>query len=222
MDLNEIVDIANGKKYDREKVSSRRVNGDSLNEYVNASSLENLDEMVFGGIQGTGAKQYSAEDELKLLKTGINEKNASASRLPDFIKNDILENPLIMESVDPQMDDFTANLEKSLPGIQHSLGILEKLDKKDNENTQKRVMESKSAKTTESVGIDYGYIKYIVEQVINEKLSNMDSLLTESVRNTGPGLKVMNLGKKFLFLDDEDNIYECQMVYKGKNKKRKK
>lgn len=222
MDLNQIVDIANGKKYDRDNVRSRAVDSNSLNEYVGSSSLEQLDEMVFGDAKPVVSSTYSAEEELKRLKSGINEENASASRLPDFIKKDILDNPLIMESVDPQMDDFTANLEKNLPGIQRSLGILDKLDKKDVEKTQKRIVEQKTAESKMGGGVDYNYIKYLIEQALDEKLSGMKSMLTESVSASNPGLKVMNLGKNFLFLDDEDNIYECQMVYKGKNKRRKK
>jgi len=48
-------------------------------------------------------------------------------------------------------------------------------------------------------------------------------MLNESTGHGTPSLSVMNIrNDKFLFLDSDDNIFECQMVYKGKNKAKRK
>ena len=48
-------------------------------------------------------------------------------------------------------------------------------------------------------------------ELLDEGISHND--------NTG-NLKAMKMSDKFLFLDDNNNIYECQMKYLGKNKKK--
>lgn len=116
------------------------------------------------------------------------------------------------------MNAFTEQLSQKLPGIQKSMGILEHLNNLDEQKKKEQINETISA----SGQIDYGMIKMIIENVIDEKLGNLTNVLNESVQRNSPGLKVMSIKDKFLYLDDQDNVYECQMVYKGKNKRRKK
>lgn len=110
-------------------------------------------------------------------------------------------------------------------GIKNVNEIQKKLDEADQE--KQRVSESLRPKITESgtnSPIDYSLIKNIIESVINDKLATMKQSIDESISrnsdNSG-SLKVMKMGSKFLFLDDEDNVYECKMQYIGKNKKKK-
>ena len=115
------------------------------------------------------------------------------------------------------MTQFTEQLGQKL-GLQKSVNILQQLEEIDEQKSQKASLNE----ITNNGGVDYGMIKMIVEKVIDEKFGDLSSVLNESLRRVSPGLSVMSIKDKFLYLDDQDNIYECQMVYKGKNKKRKK
>lgn len=222
MDLNEIVDIANNKNYDSNKVKSRRVSPDVLSEFKDPSMVDRIDEMIYGGSDGQSFGIYNAKDDYEKLKTGINAKNAQKSKMPSAIKESILSNPLIMEPTDTAMDNLTERLEKAMPGIQRSMGILNKLEKKDTEDREKRLFESKNEQSNANGQIDYSLIKMIVEQAVEKKFNELSGTLNESVNhNSSPSLNVMKLGENFLFLDDQGNVYECRMHYKGKNRKKK-
>ena len=92
----------------------------------------------------------------------------------------------------------------------------EKQKEKINENTIQRAPKAASS-------VDYDLIRQIVESVVDEKLNGITSALNESVSHGSPSLSVMSIkNSKFLFLDDNNNIFECQMVYKGKNKAKRK
>lgn len=34
-------------------------------------------------------------------------------------------------------------------------------------------------------------------------------------------MSIMKLGENFTFIDDDNNVYECKMIYKGKVKSKK-
>ena len=62
----------------------------------------------------------------------------------------------------------------------------------------------------------------IVEGAINEKLGELKGVLNESVSKTSsPNIAAMKMADKFLFLDSDNNVWECVMKYRGKNKKKK-
>ena len=48
-------------------------------------------------------------------------------------------------------------------------------------------------------------------------------MFKEYINNNGidsstPKLKFMSLGDSFMFMDDDNNVYECKLTYKGKGK----
>ena len=77
--------------------------------------------------------------------------------------------------------------------------------------------------TSASVNVDYELIKTIVESVVDKKINELKKgMVNENLSyGSNSSLKAMKLGEKFLFLDSDNNIFECQMKYIGKNKKRK-
>ena len=161
---------------------------------------------------------YNAQDDLERMKSmKIDKTKLANSKLPDFIKESIVSNPLNVDPalVDSKMTQFTEQLGQKL-GLQKSVNILQQLEEIDEQKSQKTSLNE----VTNNGGVDYGMIKMIVEKVIDEKFGDLSSVLNESLRHVSPGLSVMSIKDKFLYLDDQDNIYECQMVYKGKNKKR--
>lgn len=196
--------------------------------------LKSLDEQVYGQYVPTEAekKAYSAEAEMERIKKRMNDGDKASvsvnSRVPKKILESFLENPCNLDTElyeDANMAALTKRLSGKMPGIKNVNEIQKKLDEADQE--KQRVSESLRPKITESginSPIDYSLIKNIVESVINDKLATMKQSIDESISrnsdNSG-SLKVMKMGSKFLFLDDEDNVYECKMQYIGKNKKRK-
>lgn len=155
-------------------------------------------------------KPYNAKEDLKRLQGGL-PSDLSNCKLPQSIIESIINNPLNGLSANTEMDNFTENLSESL-GIKQSANIIEQLDKLDNiEKTQQ----------FQETNIDYELIKSIIENVVDKKLSSMQqTLLTEHKSYQQNNVKTMVFGDKFLFCDSDDNVYECEMKYKGKRKKK--
>jgi hypothetical protein len=101
------------------------------------------------------------------------------------------------------------------------------LDERDKEieNARKATIAENIQRT--DVTIDYGLIKSIVENAVKSMKNEIANELNESINRSNAqryneaSLKVMKMSDKFLFLDSDNNIFECQMVYKGKNKSKK-
>ena len=226
MDLNEVINIGENKSYDRESVEKRRVTNGNLQTFngrniISGSDFDRLGDSAFLSPVNEGSTGvYNAQDDLERMKSmKIDKAKLANSKLPDFIKESIVSNPLNVDPalVDSKMTQFTEQLGQKL-GLQKSVNILQQLEEIDEQKSQKASLNE----VTNNGGVDYGMIKMIVEKVIDEKFGDLSSVLNESLRHVSPGLSVMSIKDKFLYLDDQDNIYECQMVYKGKNKKRKK
>lgn len=187
-------------------------------------SIESLDEAIFGEYKpkNDGTDVYDANDEMKRIQERYEhgaKVDCSNIKIPKPILQSIINNPLNMPSADPKMDAFTEKLRQAMPeSINRSYEIQNKLEKQE----KKPLVEN--AQRSHGSGIDYEMIKLIVENAVEKKLDSLKkTLLTES-QSTGSGstLKAMKLGEKFLFLDESGNVFECQMKYVGKNKKKPK
>lgn len=182
-------------------------------------SVDDIDNAVFGEVNNDLlSKRYDAREEMKRIeerKEHGGDVDYSHSKIPKSILNSIIKNPLDMPSTDPKMDAFTQKLQEKLPeGINRSYAIQNVLEGKD----KAKAIDEKS----HSNSIDYEMIKMIVENAVEKKLSELKgTLLTEGKENDSHSLRAMKIGNKFLFLDNDNNIFECQMKYIGKNKKRK-
>lgn len=229
MDINLVEDIGNNVKYDKTSVESRRVSPSSVPTFGNQSVLHEeqirkLDDMVYGKPVDDG-KQYDAKKEMEKMTGALSSAQITKSGLPESIKRSIMAQPLTLSPIeDPNMTALEERLQRTMPGIQKSMKILSDLDQYDLEQKEKTMAESKPRNDTATAStIDYALIKTIVESVVDEKLNGMRQMLNESTGHGTPSLSVMNIrNNKFLFLDSDDNIFECQMVYKGKNKAKRK
>lgn len=223
-----------GKRADNMASAGNRQIASSAPRMNLEEQLQALDNQVYGKYVPTKEEQetYSAEAEMERIKNRMNEGGKAAvsvnSRVPKKILESFLENPCNLDTElyqDANMTALTKRLSGKMPGVKNVNEIQKKLDEADRE--KQKVSESlrpKQVDTNSNVSIDYSLIKNIIESVIEEKLSTVKQSLTETInRNTDDSgsLKVMKMGSKFLFLDDEDNVYECKMQYVGKNKKKK-
>ena len=224
MDLKNKLSIAKGLSNDND-VSESRVKS-SVPKVFGDNMIDTITEQVFGNkliSDGNGNEPYDANAELKMINAGIPKDKLAISKLPNVIKESIANNPLIVTSVDPNMDAFTAKL-AAVQGVQKASNIINQLEEEDQakENAKKTAMNEIKQRSS----IDYELIKTIVENAIGSLKNELMYELTESANhansNENSTLKVMKFGEKFLFLDSDDNVYECKMVYRGKNKKKTK
>lgn len=225
MDLKAKLNTAKNLSSDT-PVSERRVNRSEINTF-SESMIDNITEQVFGNKlldDGSGKKPYDARTEMEMIKEGFSSDNVKKSKLPAAIKEAMVSNPLIITTVDPKMDAFTAKL-AAVQGVQKAATIMNQLDEEDaaKENARKSALNENIQHSL--VNIDYNMIKTIVENAVKSLKDDLRHELNESMARNNQNdasLKVMKMGNKFLFLDSEDNIFECQMVYKGKNKSKKR
>ena len=176
------------------------------NEFLNTENISN--------------KPYDPNEELKRIKSGI-PSDLSKCKLPKAIIESIRKQPLTDMSVDPKMDEFTKKLTDTIPeGIKKFSAIQDKIDEIDNKKN-KTLNENNNIINS----LDINDLKDFIKNTISEEVSKLSkNLLTENKNiSSNPNLKAMKLGtNNFLFLDSDDNVFECKMIYKGKNKKRSK
>lgn len=222
MNINELVNITE-EELKTPSRNSGRINNAPRQMISEGANIDNLDKMVFGApVNDNSVQFYDPKEDMKRMTQGLTEDKLSRSKLPDIIKKSIASDPLTLSPVtDTKMDAFTKKLTEAMPGIQKSMGILQQLNESDKEKQKKRIDEALIQNNNNST-IDYNIIKNIVEEAVEKKIQQYATLLTEDRSRTGGNAAVMKIGEKFMMLDDQDNVYECQMVYKGKNKKRKK
>lgn len=210
--------MENGIKAVQHKQAS---NGSSNSPIV--GNLDDIDKAVYGEVEKTSG--YDPQEEMKRIKERREHGGSidySHSKLPRQIIESIAANPLDMTVVDPKMDAFTEKLKQTLPNsFNRSYEIQEKLEKQDRQELNE--VQGNNNATSASVNVDYELIKTIVESVVDKKINELKKgMVNENLSyGSNSSLKAMKLGEKFLFLDSDNNIFECQMKYIGKNKKRK-
>ena len=189
-----------------------------------SNNITALDNAVFG--KPVEINRYSADDEMKRIKE--RNKNGSVgnfsnSKIPAAILESIKQNPLNVEVTDQKMEQFTEKLSATVPTIQRSLEIQKKLENQTNASADKSCA-PQTSKINSS--IDYEMIKMIVENAVKKEVSSLkENILNENLTHVdnSSSFKALKLTEngRFIFLDNDDNLYECSMKYIGKNKKRK-
>ena len=224
MDLKSKLNTAKSMSSDT-GVSNRRIPAQNVSTFV--GNVDDLTEKVFGRKivdDGSGNRPYDAKEEMEMLKNGISQENIRNSKLPSVIKESIAANPLISTTVDPKMDAFTQKLATTMGSVSKSTDIINQLDEMDKEKEAKKALINEINRNA-SVNIDYSLIRTIVEEAVRSVKDEIRNELNESMnrnmsRMNGNMLTAMKMSDKFLFLDSDNNVFECQMVYKGKNKKK--
>jgi len=202
-------------------------------------SVEALNEAVYGAYDNSEDEQKNAGnklliDTMKEIESGNVsdatreriEKNIRNSKMPAVILQSMLDDPLISTKVGKDdVDEFVEKTLKSSAGLQKASKIVERVEQED-----KKKMEEKRANqpifNTCGVQVDYEKISEIVEGIVSNKMTELSKRLNlnENKQNTPfNGVKVLQLKENgsFLMLDTDDNIYECTLTYKGKNKRKR-
>ena len=193
--------------------------------------IESYDQQVYGASVEPVLKQnetpkYDARKEMEKLKEieahgGRGAVNLEGRNIPRGILESILNNPLDLKPIDPRMDALEEKLKDNMSGIKAAANILERVEKQDKEAKDK-LKEQLQPKQTISNNIDYELIKTLIENVIDKKLEDIKQTINESNSHQQtyiPSMKYLSFKDNFYFVDNDDNVFECIMKYKGKRKK---
>ena len=193
--------------------------------------IENYDQQVYGASVEPVLKQdetpkYDARKEMEKLKEieahgGRGVVNLEGRNIPRGIIESILNNPLDLKPIDPRMDALEEKLKDKMTGIKAATNILEKVEKQDKE-AKAKLREQLQPKQTLANNIDYELIKVTIEEAIDKKLESLKQTINEANNHQQtyiPSMKYLSFKDKFYFVDNDDNVFECVMKYKGKRKK---
>ena len=202
-------------------------------------SVEALDEAVYGAYDGSDEEKKNAGnklliDTMKEIESGNVseetreriEENIRNSKMPAAILQSMLDNPLINTKVGKDdVDEFVEKTLKSSAGLQKASKIVEQVERQEKKKAEEKRAQQPIFNTGASVQVDYGKISEIVENIVSSKMTEFSRRLNlnENRQNTPfNGIKVLQLKENgsFLMLDTDDNIYECKLTYKGKNKRK--
>lgn len=148
------------------------------------------------------------------------------SKLPKAIVESMRQNPCnldptIVNQVMGKENEFFKKLneayakeqEAPVSGVQAAMRITEQLETRDKHQNIEDETPSEDNKIST---LDAKTLEAVISRVIDKKLANLS-------HQGGTTLKTMVLTQNgtFRFLDTEDNVYECQLKFIGKRKKKK-
>ena len=190
--------------------------------------IESYDQQVYGPttepiLKSGEQPKYDARAEMERLKEieahgGRGSVNLEGRNIPRDIVESILNNPLDLKPIE---DTKMSVLEEKLAnnGLKNAVDIFNKVEKKDQE-AKAKLNEQLSYCSTENSNINYDALKQLIEECLDKKLNEIKQTLNESVshQNYVPSMKFLSFKDNFYFVDNDDNVFECIMKYKGKRK----
>ena len=193
-------------------VSNNLAELESLYSAPSTDRIQGLDYTLYPN--GEERKVYDASEEMREIKEGVRYGNVQ-SKMPNAILQSVLSNPLDIP-VPSDIDEKLMNEELQ----NRTTDIIGKLDARDR---QGKVQVSRPQYIAEDVSYDNnsgnGGLADEIGRIIDQKFARLEKRLA-SGKLGGNAMKLMYLGEgsKFMFMDEANNVYECQLVYKGKGK----
>lgn len=209
-----------GAKKAHKQVSEQAITASSVEDLDNLftqptqGGVENLDYTLYPN--GTERKVYDANEEMRELKEGFDYSKVN-SKMPAAILRSVISNPLDMPiSSDVETQIMNEELQN------RTVDIIDKLEVRDR---GARVQSSENAgqrapqPIMESEQRDYQGVESSPSMAdIAKRLARIEKLLAS--QNGGSDLRLMRIGENstFMFMDSDNNVFECTMKYKGKGK----
>lgn len=173
-----------------------------------------------------GREELTEMADKNVFMQKLNQSKLPAAILESMRQNPCNYDPSIVNSVMGPENALYKKLneaygkENETPksGVQAIHQIEEQLKERDKKsNDDKQVIEE--SVTHQSSDFSLSQLEEMIERVIDRKLNSLNETMS---RTTNP-IKSMSLTESgnFRFLDTENNVYECQMKYLGKRKKKK-
>lgn len=191
--------------------------------------VEQYDQQVFGPTTEIPLKEgehprYDPNAEMERLKK-IAESGSTPivdvenTKIPKTIIESIINNPLNLKPLDPRMDALEERLKDNMPGIKSAVNILERVENQDKAK-EKQIKEQRTLKPTQTTEIES--LRELISEVFDEKISDLTQTLNEGRTSSYiPSMKYLSFKDNFYFVDNDDNVFECVMTYKGKRKRKK-
>lgn len=230
------LDILNAAKQAKKNKGNVKENKINFTPNTNITSIDDVQPNYLGNINESNyifnnpnegpRPEYDARTELKAIQNESGFSNTK-SKMPTAILESIMNNPLnlSMDGLDYDENIISENTQN------RTKEIIMKLEANDlhSKNYVKTSTSQQPIPINESKGLytptsNYDDLYNIIDNILEEKLKKYTSAIINESRNQGnsPSLKIMKLGESFTFMDDDNNVYECKMIYKGKAKMKPK
>lgn len=207
----------------------------SLNEQISSAdkAISSIDQMYNAPYIPTKEEKEKWNTEkgraelTEMADNNVFMQKLSQSKLPKAIVESMRQNPCnldptIVNQVMGKENEFFKKLneayakEKEAPvsGVQAAMRITEQLETRDK---QQNIEDEAPSDDNDKIStLDTETLEAVISRVIDKKLADFSNL-------NGAALKTMALTQNgtFRFLDTEDNVYECQLKFIGKRKKKK-
>lgn len=207
----------------------------SLNEQISSAdkAISSIDQMYNAPYIPTKEEKEKWNTEkgraelTEMADNNVFMQKLSQSKLPKAIVESMRQNPCnldptIVNQVMGKENEFFKKLneayakEKEAPvsGVQAAMRITEQLETRDK---QQNIEDEAPSDDNDKIStLDTETLEDVISRVIDKKLADFSKL-------NGAALKTMALTQNgtFRFLDTEDNVYECQLKFIGKRKKKK-
>ena len=115
---------------------------------------------------------------------------------------------------------YAKDKEEPVRGVKAIQQINEQLETRDKQ------LAEETAQITEDVvhnsyttSVDIAALEQVIDRVIDKKLNMLNESISRKLPSQIRSMSITESGN-FRFLDGEDNVYECQMKYIGKRKKK--
>ena len=229
------LDILNAAKQAKKNKGVVKENKINFTHNTNITSIDDVQPNYLGNIiesnyifnnPNEGPRpEYDARTEMKAIQNESGFSNIN-SKMPTAILESIMSNPLnlSMDGLDYDENIISENTQNRTKEIIMKLEANDLQNKnyvKTSTSQPTTINESKDLYTPTSNNDD---LYNIIDNILEEKLKKYTSAIINESRNheNSPSLKIMKLGESFTFMDDDNNVYECKMIYKGKAKAKTK
>jgi hypothetical protein len=208
-------------KQQRQPINDERVmsrNAAELNEMFTSNpsnqKIEGLDYMIYPN--GEERKVYDASEEMREIREGVRYGNVE-SKMPNAILRSVLSNPLDVP--------IPSDVEEKLMSEElqnRTVDIIGKLESRDRSEKAQYQPRQNLTEVIDYQNNDSELLTETISRMIDEKFARLEKRLA-SHNNSAPGLRMIKLNENstMMFMDEDNNVYECKLIYKGKGKVRR-
>lgn len=213
----------------------------SLHEQINTANatIANIDAMYNSPYVPTQEEKESwncerGRDELnEMADQSVFMEKLKQSKLPAAIIESMRQNPCNLDvSVANTMmgpenalfkklnEAYAKDKEEPVRGVKAIQQINEQLETRDRQISEETAQVSEDViRNSNTSNIDLTLLEQVIERVIDKKLNMLNESISRKLPSQIRSMSITESGN-FRFLDGENNVYECQMKYIGKRKKK--